>query len=138
VGKRYGRNQKRAARTKIFELEASLKEANNRNSKQEMRLRELENLVSNSESRTFDRFVKSSGLLDSFIQQIAYSIGQNLEKEIAPIARQIFNSRKEQPRIDMRCHPDDGIRILRGYLPPLQYNYVMTNLDMEQFMETGN
>jgi hypothetical protein len=130
MAKRYGRNQKRAARARIAELEAMLMEAYAQTRRQAARAQVAERQAADAEGCAFERFAKASGMLGHFAEEIARAMGRHLAGELEPIARDILNAQREAPRLGLRYEPHQGVRVMRGHLPPLQYNVAITHLDM--------
>ena len=114
MSKRYGRNQKRAAREKIAALTDKLADARN-------------NLL-NAEERAFETFVQEQGFMRMYVERIGEALGRELASELRPIAQQILNAQANEEPFSLTLGSTGGshsVRTIKGQIRSLSYNVAL-------------
>lgn len=136
---RYGRNQKRQARARIAELEATLAQTNEnllhmkrRAERAEVRATQAETRAYNAESLAFERFAAGSGLLKHLVERMAQEMGQRLGDELRPHAERLLSqAQRNPPRLSWnRSAVDVKIGRMRVDLPLLGVEYAVLDDDL--------
>lgn len=126
MSKRYGRNQKRAHRERIAELERRLSDLEAQVAQQTSRARAAEFRAANATEQAFKRLSEQQGYLEHVVKEIGVQLGRALGPELRPIAERILSSRREpSPMCDLSAHASwDKLEttVIRGEIPAFRYN----------------
>ena len=126
MGKRYGRNQKRAARQREAELRNALTLASRAANGLRRDLADAENLA-------FKKFAQNSGLINAIGDRIAKEISWRLGDELFPYAQQIWREgtrRNHRPMLEVGLA--DAVvptsiktNVMRISIPAIEYRCVL-------------
>jgi len=124
MAKRYGRNQRRAARERIAELEASLRVA--------------ERLAHSARSRqhlavedAFQRLAEQQDYIGECVKQIGFQLGRTLGPQLVPVAERVLASDRKADssrsmRVDLTAYSllDRPVptTVIRGTIPEIHFN----------------
>lgn len=113
MSKRYGRNQKRAARQKIAELEGRLASA---------------------KEEAFQDYARQHDMIGEAVKRIGVELGRALGPQLLPIAEKILASDRRSERhlmspvpfeLSAEVRPYDMVTVIRGEIPRLNYNFAI-------------
>lgn len=127
MSKRYGRNQKRAARQRVAELERDLLVATGDVGRANQRL-------AHAKEDAFNEYTKQHDMIAEAVKRIGVELGRALGPELAPIAEKILASDRRAQRLPMspiafdlsaQVNPYDAVTVIRGEIPSLRYNIAL-------------
>lgn len=128
MSKRYGRNQKRAHRQRIAELEQTIDSLLGR-------LRMANFAEEQAHNKALKYFMEHTGLMDRAVDQMMYHMGKAVGDELKPHAVKLFEENKNQYEkpMDFKMIKDPGgimssrdIVVLRGETRPIFYQIHLT------------
>jgi hypothetical protein len=136
MARRYGRNQKRAARQKIAELEAAVsaleKEVHNVRVSYSRKNYELQRRLESHKAEAMKEFMEQKDLIEDVMKFVSSELLTKWSEEARPIVDRLVDQMRRQSRtprlpiFDARVEPvrDENI-IIRGHLPAFEYNFVV-------------
>lgn len=119
MSKRYGRNQRRAARRKIADLEMLVGAVRESESRARLQL-------SRAKEEALTEFINRSDMIKYAMERMGYELGRALGPELEPHARKLMQSDRRGPMLSpdfsASISPVDCMHVLRGTVPELRYN----------------
>lgn len=119
--KRYGRNQKRAARAKIAELAAAL-------IRSEVVIHNMQLAETDAMARAFDRLAAKQGYVDDLVKMINEKLSEKFVGELEPHARSVLRAAQKRgtyrmPHFDARTVPNKvDTLVISGTVPRFVWN----------------
>lgn len=133
MANRYGRNQKRAHRAMIADLEGRLAAANAYGATMANRAHTAEYRASNARQAALTEFANQEPRISMAMQEIGAGLGHALGKELEPHARKLLDAdrtrRPFSPVFRGDAHMDMTtmrVDVLRGEIPSFHYNIALT------------
>lgn len=130
MGKRYGRNQKRAAREKIEILEHKLYDERLLKQHALNAAMSAESRANNATQEAFKHFAERAGLYEIVVAECSNGLGKVLGAELNEHKEKLLGFILKQP-ISLACRPDYAMgntaRIVEVRIPlkELRYNYMI-------------
>lgn len=131
MSKRYGRNQKRAHRERIAELEAQLETRQGELDAARGAVWHARRALGTARSDALMEYAKEHGLVEHAIRQIGHELGRALGAELKPHAERVLAADRDRKPISLALYADvamDGnheVSVIRGEIPAIHYNVMV-------------
>lgn len=141
MSRRYGRNQKRAARARIAELAAALITEGAARNHAESRMRNAEYRAANAREQAFEQYARVHGLLETMTARIGEELGRALGPKLYPHAADLMAKRNQasglaySPNLKAEIVPEYSVIRITGSLPSLHYRVEIAHMDFAMYEE---